>query len=63
MRDVFADGTVKPSSETLKFTPLATLLELAETSGLEVVGQYGNWDLESLRQGAAGVLELKKPAP
>jgi len=64
MQDVFADGTVKPSSETLKFTSLATLLELAEASGLEVVGQYGNWNLEPLRQGAAaGVLELKKPAP
>ncbi len=62
MKDVFADGTVKPSSETLKFTPLATLLELAEASGLEVVGQYGNWNLELLREGAAaGVLELKKP--
>jgi SAM-dependent methyltransferase len=62
MQDVFADGTVKPSSETLKFTPLGTLLELAEASGLEVVGQYGNWDLEPLQAGAAaGVLELKKP--
>lgn len=62
MKDVFADGTVKPSSETLKFAPLGTLLELAEASGLEVVGQYGNWDLEPLRKGAAaGVLELKRP--
>lgn len=64
MKDVFADGTVKPSSETLKFTPLETLLELAGASGLEVVGQYGDWNLEPLRAGAAaGVLELKKPAP
>lgn len=64
MKDVYADGTVKPSSETLKFTPLETLLELAEAGGLEVVGQYGDWDLKPLRAGAAaGVLELKKPAP
>lgn len=63
MQDVFADGTIKPSSETLKFTPLATLLELARAAGFEVVGQYGNWKLEPLQVGAAGVvLELKKPA-
>jgi ubiquinone/menaquinone biosynthesis C-methylase UbiE len=63
MQDVFADGTIKPSRETLKFTPLATLLELARAAGFEVVGQYGNWKLEPLQVGAAGVvLELKKPA-
>ena len=62
MQDVFADGTVKPSSEDLKFTPLATLLALATASGFEVVGQYGNWSLEPLHEGAgSGVLELKKP--
>ena len=64
IRDVFADGTVKSSSETLKFTPLTTLLSLAQAAGFEVAGQYGNWDLEPLREGAAaGVFKLKKPAP
>lgn len=62
MQDVFADGTIKPSSETLKFTPLATLLELAGASGFEVVGQYQNWDLEPFRAGSAAVvLEFRKP--
>jgi SAM-dependent methyltransferase len=62
MQDVFADGTVKPLSEDLRFTPLKTLLGLARAAGFEVVGQYGNWDLEPLREGAAaGVFKLKKP--
>lgn len=63
MQDVFADGTVKPSSETLKFTPLGTLLALAQTAGFEAVGPYGNWNLEPLQENpAACVLELKKPS-
>jgi ubiquinone/menaquinone biosynthesis C-methylase UbiE len=63
MRDVFADGTVKPSSETLKFTPLETLLELAGAAGFEVVGQYQNWDVEPFRVGSAAiVLEFRKPS-
>ncbi len=62
MQDVFADGTVKPSSETLKFTPLETLLTLAQKAGFEVAGSYQNWNLEPLRENpAACVLELKKP--
>lgn len=60
MQDVLADGTVKPLSETLKFTLLATLLELVRAAGFEVVGQYGGWNLEPLPAGATGVvLELK----
>ena len=63
MQDVFADGTVKPSSETLKFTPLKTLLTLAQNAGFEVVGTYQNWNLEPLQDNpAACVLELKKPS-
>jgi SAM-dependent methyltransferase len=64
MKDVYADGTERRSSETLKFTPLTTLLTWARAAGFEVIGQYGNWNLEGLREGAAaGVLELKKPSP
>lgn len=64
MQDIFVDGAIKPSSETLKFTPLTTLFTLAEASGLEVVGQYGDWNLGPLPDGpAVVVLELKKPAP
>jgi SAM-dependent methyltransferase len=51
MQDVFADGTIKPSRETLKFTPLATLLELARAAGFEIVGKYGSWNLEPLPSG------------
>ena len=62
MRDVFADGTVKPSSETLKFTPLRTLFTLAQKAGFEVAGSYQSWNLEPLQENpAACVLELKKP--
>jgi len=62
MQDVFADGTVKPSSETLKFTPLDTLLKLVQKAGFEVVGTYRNWTREPLLEnGAVGVFELKKP--
>ncbi|CAA9557247.1 MAG: SAM-dependent methyltransferase [uncultured Truepera sp.] len=62
MQDVFADGTVKPSSETLKFTPLRTLLTWVRAAGFEVVGEYQNWHLEPLQAGAAAaVLELRKP--
>ncbi len=62
MQDVFADGTVKPSSETLKFTPLGTLLALARNAGFEIVGRYQDWHLEPLAENpAACVLELKKP--
>lgn len=62
MKDVFADGTVKPSSETLKFTPLPRLLELLQEAGLEVVKRYQNWRLEPFQEGgAAVVLELRKP--
>ncbi len=63
MKDVYADGTERRSSEDLKFTPLETLLALARAAGFEVVGHYQNWHLEPLRAGAAAmVLELKKPA-
>lgn len=63
MQDVFADGTVKPSSESLKFTPLTTLLAWVRASGFKVVGQYQNWHLEPLQAGSAAiVLELGKPA-
>lgn len=62
MQDVFADGTVKPSSETLKFTPLGTLLVLARQASFEMVGHYQDWHLEPLKENpAACVLELKKP--
>ena len=62
MKEVYADGTERGSSETLKFTPLKTLLTLAQNAGFEVVGQYGDWNLEPLKEDAAvGVLELKKP--
>lgn len=62
MKDVFADGSEKPSTETLKFTPLETLRKLAQRAGFEIVGEYGNWEREPLREGAAsGVLELRKP--
>ncbi len=62
MQDVFADGTVKSSSESLKFTPLATLLAWVRAAGFEVVGEYQNWHLEPLQVDvAAMVLELKKP--
>ena len=62
MQDVFADGTVKPSSEDLKFTPLETLLTLARYAGFEMVGHYHDWHLQPLKDNpAACVLELKKP--
>ena len=62
MKEVYGDGTVKPSSETLKFTPLKTLLSLAQHAGFEVVGQYGDWNRGPLKENpAAAVLELKKP--
>ncbi len=64
MQDVFADGTVKPSSETLKFTPLPRLLELLQGAGLEVTNRYQNWQLEAFQEdGAAVVLEARRPAP
>lgn len=62
MQDVFADGTVKPSSEALKFTSLPRLLELLQGAGLEVVNRYQNWHIETFQEGgAAVVLETKKP--
>ena len=62
MKEVYGDGTVKPSSETLKFTPLGTLLSLAQSAGFEVVGHYADWNREPLKENpAACVLELKKP--
>lgn len=62
MQDIFADGTVKPSSETLKFTPLQRLLTLARDAGFEIVGQYGSWNLVPLAENpAACVLDLRKP--
>ena len=62
MRDIFADGTVKPSTETLKFTPLPRLLELLQGAGLEVVSRYQNWHLEPFEEdSAAVVLETRKP--
>lgn len=62
MQDVFADGTVKPSSETLKFTLLGTLLTLARNAGFEMVGRYQDWQLEPLKENpAACVLELRRP--
>ena len=61
MQEVYGDGTVKPSSETLKFTPLGTLLTLAQNVGFEVIGQYGDWNRAPLGENpAACVLELKK---
>lgn len=63
MQDVFADGAVKPSTETLKFTPLPRLLELLQGAGLEVTNRYQNWRLEPFREnGAAVVLEARKLA-
>ncbi len=62
MQDVFADGTLKPSTETLKFTPLPRLLELLREAGLEVANRYQNWLLEPFREGSAAVvLETRKP--
>lgn len=62
MQDVFADGTAKPSTETLKFTPLPRLSELLRGAGLEVTNRYQNWRLETFREGSAAVvLELRKP--
>ena len=62
MKEFYGDGTVKPSSETLKFTPLGTLFTLAQHAGFEVVGQYADWNREPLKENpAAAVLELKKP--
>ena len=63
MKEVYGDGTVKPSSETLKFTPLGTLFTLAQNAGFEIAGSYQNWNLEPLPDNpAACVLELKKPS-
>jgi SAM-dependent methyltransferase len=64
MKDVYADGRVVPSSETLKFTPLEAILSLAQHAGFKVTHthQYGNWNLAPLPERAAsGVLEFKKP--
>ena len=63
MQDVFADGTVKPSTETLKFTPLPRLLGLLQGAGLEITNRCQNWHLEPLAEvSAAGVLEARKPS-
>ena len=62
MKEVYDDGTERPSSEALKFTSLEALLTLAQNAGFEVVGQYENWNREPLGENpAAAVLELKKP--
>ena len=62
MKEVYGDGTERPSSEALKFTSLEALLTLAQNAGFEVVGQYENWNREPLGENpAAAVLELKKP--
>ena len=62
MKEVYADGTERPSGEALKFTPLKTLLSLVQAADFEVVGQYQNWHLEPpQKRAAAMVLELKKP--
>lgn len=62
MKDVFVDGSETPSSEALKFTPLATLLALAQNAGFEAVGQYGDWNLGPLLEGTdSGVFEFRKP--
>lgn len=62
MKEVYEDGTERPSNEALKFTRLETLLALVREIGFEVVGQYQSWNLEPLQEGAgAMVLELQKP--
>ena len=63
MKEVYGDGTERPSSETLKFTSLSTLLALAQNAGFEVVGHYADWNREPLKENpAAAVLELKRPS-
>ncbi len=61
MKRRYADGTERRSSETIKFTPLETLLDLVQKSGFEVLNRYKNWNLEPFEAGAANVvLELNK---
>ena len=63
MKEVYGDGTERPSSEILKFTALKTLFSLAQNADFEVVGQYENWNRKPLQENpAACVLELKKPS-
>ena len=62
MKEVYEDGAERPSSETLKFTALKTLLSLAQAAGFEVVGHYADWNRKLLQENpAACVLELRKP--
>ena len=61
MKRQYADGTERRSSNTIKFTPFETLLNLIRESGFEVVNTYKNWELEPFKVGGAnGVLEVKK---
>ncbi len=62
MKDVYADGRVVPSSETLKFTPLETLLGELQSIGFGPVAVYGGWNREPLLERAASsVFEARKP--
>ena len=47
MKEVYDDGTERPSSEALKFTSLEALLTLAQNAGFEVV-----WAVRKLEPGA-----------
>ena len=40
MKRQYANGTERRSSETIKFTPLETLLDIVQESGFEVVNRY-----------------------
>ena len=56
MKRQYADGTERRSSNTIKFTPLETLLTLIRESGFEVVNRYKNWKLEPFEAGGANVV-------
>ena len=61
MKRQYADGTERRSSNTIKFTPLETLLALLREGGFEVVKRYKNWELEPFETGGANVvLEVRK---
>ncbi len=61
MKREYASGRERRSSETIKFTPLETLLTLIQESGFEVMDVYRNWELEPFETGAAnGVFKVRK---
>lgn len=61
MKRQYASGAERLSSNSIKFTPLETLLTLVQESGFEVVNLYKNWEFEPFEVGAAdGIFELRK---